>query len=135
MHGQRPRAVNITTLEYPGFATDMQAQFVALNAVAEGTGIVTETIFENRMMHIPEMQRMGAQIDLNAATATVMGIERLRGAPVMSTDLRASASLVVAGLVADGETTVDRVYHIDRGYERIEEKLRRLGADIERVRV
>lgn len=135
MHGQRPRAVDITTLEYPGFATDMQAQFVALNAVAEGTGIVTETIFENRMMHIPEMQRMGAQIDLNAATATVKGIERLKGAPVMSTDLRASASLVVAGLVADGETTVDRVYHIDRGYERIEEKLRRLGADIERVRV
>lgn len=135
MHGQRPRAVDITTLEYPGFATDMQAQFVALNAVADGTGIVTETIFENRMMHIPEMQRMGAQIDLNAATATVKGIERLKGAPVMSTDLRASASLVVAGLVADGETTVDRVYHIDRGYERIEEKLRRLGADIERVRV
>jgi UDP-N-acetylglucosamine 1-carboxyvinyltransferase len=135
MHGQRPRAVDITTLEYPGFATDMQAQFVALNAVAHGTGIVTETIFENRMMHIPEMQRMGAQIDLNAASATVRGIEQLKGAPVMSTDLRASASLVVAGLLAEGETTVDRVYHIDRGYERIEEKLRRLGADIERVRV
>ena len=135
MHGQRPRAVDITTLEYPGFATDMQAQFVALNAVARGAGTVTETIFENRMMHIPEMQRMGANIDLNGATATVRGIEQLKGAPVMSTDLRASASLVVAGLVAEGETTVDRVYHIDRGYERIEEKLRRLGADIERVRV
>jgi UDP-N-acetylglucosamine 1-carboxyvinyltransferase len=96
---------------------------------------VTETIFENRMMHIPEMQRMGAQIDLNGATASTNGVDHLKGAPVMSTDLRASASLVIAGLVADGETIVDRVYHIDRGYERIEEKLRRLGADIERVRV
>jgi UDP-N-acetylglucosamine 1-carboxyvinyltransferase len=135
MHGARPRAVDITTLEYPGFATDMQAQFVALNAVAEGLGRVTETIFENRMMHIPEMQRMGASIDLHGATASVTGIDHLKGAPVMSTDLRASASLVLAGLVAEGETVVDRVYHIDRGYERIEEKLRRLGADIERVRV
>lgn len=135
MHGKRPKAVDITTLEYPGFATDMQAQFVALNAVAEGVGQVTETIFENRMMHIPEMQRMGARIDLHGATASVTGKESLKGAPVMSTDLRASASLVLAGLVADGETVVDRVYHIDRGYERIEEKLRRLGADIERVRV
>lgn len=135
MQGKRPKAVDITTLEYPGFATDMQAQFVALNAVAEGVGRVTETIFENRMMHIPEMQRMGASIDLHGATASVTGIPALRGAPVMSTDLRASASLVLAGLVAEGETVVDRVYHIDRGYERIEEKLRRLGADIERVRV
>ncbi len=135
MKGRRPKAVEITTLEYPGFATDMQAQFVALNAVAEGSGRVTETIFENRMMHIPEMQRMGAQIDLHGATASTNGVDHLKGAPVMSTDLRASASLVIAGLVADGETIVDRVYHIDRGYERIEEKLRRLGADIERVRV
>ncbi len=135
MKGRRPNAVDITTLEYPGFATDMQAQFVALNTVAEGSGRVTETIFENRMMHIPEMQRMGAKIDLYGATASTTGVDRLKGAPVMSTDLRASASLVIAGLVADGETIVDRVYHIDRGYERIEEKLRRLGADIERVRV
>lgn len=135
MHGRRPRAVDIRTREYPGFATDMQAQFVAMNAVAEGTGSVTETIFENRMMHIPELQRMGGHIDLNGATAIVRGRESLRGAPVMSTDLRASASLVIAGLVAEGETSVDRVYHLDRGYERIEEKLRRLGADIERVRV
>lgn len=135
MQGRRPRAVDIRTLEYPGFATDMQAQFVAMNAVAEGTGTVTETIFENRMMHIPELQRMGGHIDLNGATAIVRGRESLRGAPVMSTDLRASASLVIAGLVAEGETSVDRVYHLDRGYERIEEKLRRLGADIERVRV
>ncbi|MGB0225677.1 MAG: UDP-N-acetylglucosamine 1-carboxyvinyltransferase [Litorivicinaceae bacterium] len=135
MQGRRPTAVDITTVEYPGFATDMQAQFVALNSVAQGSGRVTETIFENRMMHIPEMQRMGAQIDLHGATASTTGVDRLKGAPVMSTDLRASASLVIAGLVADGETVVDRVYHIDRGYERIEEKLRRLGADIERVRV
>lgn len=135
MHGRRPRAVDIRTLEYPGFATDMQAQFVAMNAVADGTGTVTETIFENRMMHIPELQRMGGHIDLNGATAVVRGRDALKGAPVMSTDLRASASLVIAGLVADGETSVDRVYHLDRGYERIEEKLRRLGADIERVRV
>jgi len=135
MHGARAKSVDITTLEYPGFATDMQAQFVALNAVAEGVGRVTETIFENRMMHIPEMQRMGAAIDLHGATASITGIPCLKGAPVMSTDLRASASLVLAGLVAEGETVVDRVYHIDRGYERIEEKLRRLGADIERVRV
>ena len=135
MEGRRPRAVNISTAEYPGFATDMQAQFVALNAIAEGNGRITETIFENRMMHIPEIQRMGALIDLQGATAYLTGIEVLQGAPVMSTDLRASASLVLAGLVADGETIVDRVYHIDRGYERIEEKLRRLGANIERVRM
>jgi UDP-N-acetylglucosamine 1-carboxyvinyltransferase len=108
---------------------------VALNAVADGSGRVTETIFENRMMHIPEMQRMGAKIDLHGATASTTGVDKLKGAPVMSTDLRASASLVIAGLVAEGETVVDRVYHIDRGYEHIEEKLRRLGADIERVRV
>jgi len=135
MRGKRAKAVDITTAEYPGFATDMQAQFVALNSGAEGVGRVTETIFENRMMHIPEMQRMGAEIDLHGATASTVGVNRLKGAPVMSTDLRASASLVIAGLVAEGETVVDRVYHIDRGYERIEEKLRRLGADIERVRL
>lgn len=135
MRGRRAKAVDITTLEYPGFATDMQAQFVALNSVAEGSGRVTETIFENRMMHIPEMQRMGAEIDLHGATASTVGVNHLKGAPVMSTDLRASASLVIAGLVAEGQTIVDRVYHIDRGYERIEEKLRRLGADIERVRL
>lgn len=131
--GSRPTAVDVTTVEYPGFATDMQAQFVALNAVANGTGRVTETIFENRMMHIPEMQRMGAKIDLHGATASTLGVHSLSGAPVMSTDLRASASLVIAGLVAEGETIIDRIYHIDRGYERIEEKLRRLGANIERI--
>ena len=135
MRGNRAKAVDITTVEYPGFATDMQAQFVALNSVAEGSGRVTETIFENRMMHIPEMQRMGAEIDLYGSTASTVGVNHLKGAPVMSTDLRASASLVIAGLVAEGQTIVDRVYHIDRGYERIEEKLRRLGADIERVRL
>ncbi|MBE59144.1 MAG: UDP-N-acetylglucosamine 1-carboxyvinyltransferase [Gammaproteobacteria bacterium] len=135
MRGKRAKAVDITTLEYPGFATDMQAQFVALNSVAEGSGRVTETIFENRMMHIAEMQRMGAEIDLYGSTASTVGVNHLKGAPVMSTDLRASASLVIAGLVAEGQTIVDRVYHIDRGYERIEEKLRRLGADIERVRL
>ncbi|HBX27148.1 MAG TPA: UDP-N-acetylglucosamine 1-carboxyvinyltransferase, partial [Gammaproteobacteria bacterium] len=106
-----------------------------LNTAATGSGRVTETIFENRMMHIPEMRRMGAEIDLYGATASTVGVNRLKGAPVMSTDLRASASLVIAGLVAEGQTIVDRVYHIDRGYERIEEKLRRLGADIERVRL
>ncbi len=135
MKGCRSKGVDVTTVEYPGFATDMQAQFVAMNTVAQGTARVTEKIFENRMMHIPEMQRMGAKIDLQGSTATTIGVDQLRGAPVMSTDLRASASLVIAGLVANGETVVDRVYHIDRGYERIEEKLRRLGADIERVRV
>ena len=135
MNGCRSKSVDITTVEYPGFATDMQAQFVALNAVAKGLARVTEKIFENRMMHIPEMQRMGARIDLQGSTAITTGVDHLRGAPVMSTDLRASASLVIAGLVAKGETVIDRVYHIDRGYERIEEKLRRLGANIERVRL
>ena len=135
MNGCRSKSVDITTVEYPGFATDMQAQFVALNSVAEGSARVTEKIFENRMMHIPEMQRMGARIDLQGSTAITTGVDHLRGAPVMSTDLRASASLVIAGLVAKGETVIDRVYHIDRGYERIEEKLRRLGANIERVRL
>ena len=133
MHGQRPRAVNVHTAPYPAFPTDMQAQFTALNVVAEGTGTITETVFENRFMHVQEMQRMGANIRLEGNTAISTGVERLAGAPVMATDLRASASLVLAGLVADGETVIDRIYHIDRGYERIEEKLAQLGADIRRV--
>jgi len=133
MHGKRPRAVNVHTAPYPAFPTDMQAQFTALNVVAEGAGTITETVFENRFMHVQEMQRMGAQIQLEGNTAISSGVERLTGAPVMATDLRASASLVLAGLVADGETTIDRIYHIDRGYERIEEKLAQLGANIRRV--
>jgi UDP-N-acetylglucosamine 1-carboxyvinyltransferase len=133
MHGKRPRAVNVHTAPYPAFPTDMQAQFTALNVVAEGTGTITETVFENRFMHVQEMQRMGAQIQLEGNTAISTGVDRLAGAPVMATDLRASASLVLAGLVADGETTIDRIYHIDRGYERIEEKLAQLGANIRRV--
>ena len=133
MHGKRPRAVNVHTAPYPAFPTDMQAQFTALNVVAEGMGTITETVFENRFMHVQEMQRMGAQIQLEGNTAISSGVERLTGAPVMATDLRASASLVLAGLVADGETTIDRIYHIDRGYERIEEKLAQLGANIRRV--
>ncbi|MGB5539215.1 MAG: UDP-N-acetylglucosamine 1-carboxyvinyltransferase [Gammaproteobacteria bacterium] len=133
MDGRRPQAVNVHTAPYPAFPTDMQAQFTALNAVAEGTGTITETVFENRFMHVQEMQRMGASIRLESNTAIITGVPRLTGAPVMATDLRASASLVLAGLVADGETTIDRIYHIDRGYERIEEKLAQLGADIRRV--
>jgi UDP-N-acetylglucosamine 1-carboxyvinyltransferase len=133
MHGRRPQAVNVHTAPYPAFPTDMQAQFTALNAVAEGTGTITETVFENRFMHVQEMQRMGARIQLEGNTAICTGVPRLTGAPVMATDLRASASLVLAGLVAKGETLVDRIYHIDRGYERIEEKLAQLGADIRRL--
>jgi UDP-N-acetylglucosamine 1-carboxyvinyltransferase len=133
MHGKRPRAVNVHTAPYPAFPTDMQAQFTALNVVAEGVGTITETVFENRFMHVQEMQRMGAQIQLEGNTAISSGVDRLAGAQVMATDLRASASLVLAGLVADGETTIDRIYHIDRGYERIEEKLAQLGANIRRV--
>lgn len=133
MHGRRPRSVDVSTAPYPAFPTDMQAQFTALNAVAEGTGTITETVFENRFMHVQEMQRMGARIQLKGNTAISKGVERLTGAPVMATDLRASASLVLAGLVAHGETTIDRIYHIDRGYERIEEKLAQLGANIRRV--
>ena len=133
MHGRRPKAVNISTAPYPAFPTDMQAQFMALNTVAEGTSTVTETVFENRFMHVQELQRMGADIHLNGNTAIINGIERLTGAPVMATDLRASASLILAGLAASGETVVERVYHVDRGYERIEEKLSSLGVDIRRV--
>ena len=133
MEGRRPQAVNLRTAPYPAFPTDMQAQFTALNAVAEGTGTITETVFENRFMHIQEMQRMGADVRVEGNTAITRGVERLTGAPVMATDLRASASLVLAGLVADGDTCVDRIYHIDRGYECIEEKLAQLGARIRRV--
>lgn len=132
MHGLRPEAVDISTAPYPGFPTDMQAQFMAMNAVATGSSSVIETIFENRFMHVQEIQRMGAQIRLNGNTAMITGVERLTGAPVMATDLRASASLILAGLAADGETTVERIYHVDRGYERIEEKFSLLGADIKR---
>jgi UDP-N-acetylglucosamine 1-carboxyvinyltransferase len=134
MDGQRPRAVDVHTAPYPAFPTDMQAQFCALNSVAEGLGTVTETVFENRFMHVLEMQRMGADIRLEGNVAICRGVERLTAAPVMATDLRASASLVLAGLVADGETLVDRIYHIDRGYDNIEEKLAGLGASIRRVR-
>ncbi len=133
MQGQRPKAVNIHTAPYPAFPTDMQAQFTALNCIAQGTGLITETIFENRFMHVQEMERMGAKIHIEGNTAIVTGVEQLTGAPVMATDLRASASLVITGLVATGETLVDRIYHIDRGYENIEEKFAGLGAQIRRV--
>jgi len=133
MKGRRPKAVNIRTAPYPAFPTDMQAQFTALNAVAEGTGTITETVFENRFMHVPELQRMGADLALAGNTTVCTGVEKLRAAPVMATDLRASASLVLAGLVAEGDTIVDRIYHIDRGYQCIEEKLAQLGAHIRRV--
>ncbi|CAN5278508.1 UDP-N-acetylglucosamine 1-carboxyvinyltransferase [soil metagenome] len=133
MRGRRLRAVDIRTAPYPGFPTDMQAQFAALDGVAEGVGTIVETVFENRFMHVLELQRMGANIRLQGNTAIVQGVRKLSGAPVMATDLRASASLVLAGLVAEGETTVRRIYHIDRGYERIEAKFGSLGARIERV--
>ena len=133
MHGRRPQAVDITTAPFPGFPTDMQAQFTALNAIAEGTSVISERVFENRFMHVLELQRLGANIQLRGGNAIVKGVERLSGAPIMATDLRASASLVLAGLVAEGQTRVDRVYHIDRGYENIEEKLSALGADIRRI--
>ena len=129
----RPRGVNVRTAPYPAFPTDMQAQLMALDAIAEGTAVITETIFENRFMHALEMQRLGADIEISGNTAIVRGVSRLQGASVMATDLRASASLVIAGLVADGETRVDRIYHLDRGYECIEEKLAQLGARIKRV--
>ena len=133
MNGGRPKAVRIRTAPYPAFPTDMQAQFVALNAVAEGTGMITETVFENRFMHVQELQRMGAQIELEGNTAISVGVPHLTGAPVMATDLRASASLILAALVANGDTVVDRIYHIDRGYDCIEEKLSHLGARIHRT--
>jgi len=133
MQGRRPKAVNLTTAPYPAFPTDMQAQFVAMNAIAEGVGIVTETVFENRFMHVQELQRLGADIRVEGNTAIIRGVDHLSAAPVMATDLRASASLVLAGLVARGETLVDRIYHIDRGYECIEEKLGVLGAKIRRL--
>ena len=135
MHGKRPKAVNIRTAPYPAFPTDMQAQFMALNTVAEGTSTVVETVFENRFMHVQELQRMGADIEVEGNTAIIRGVEKLSGAPIMATDLRASASLILAGLVADGETDVQRIYHIDRGYEIIEEKLALLGAKIQRIPV
>lgn len=133
MRGRRPHAVDIRTSPYPGFPTDMQAQFCAMNAISDGVGTITETIFENRFQHVLELQRMGAQISIEGNTAVCRGVEKLTAAPVMATDLRASAGLILAGLSAEGETLVDRVYHVDRGYERIEEKLRQLGADIRRV--
>ena len=135
MHGKQPKAVSVRTAPYPAFPTDMQAQFTALNSVASGSGSITETVFENRFMHVHEIIRMGANIRLegNNTIAIVEGVEELKGAPVMANDLRASVSLVIAGLAAKGDTVVDRIYHIDRGYEQVEEKLRLLGADIERV--
>ena len=133
MHGKQPKAVSVRTAPYPAFPTDMQAQFTALNSVASGSGSITETVFENRFMHVHEMNRMGAIIRVEGNTVIVDGSETLKGAPVMATDLRASASLIIAGLVASGETVVDRIYHIDRGYECIEEKLQLLGAKIRRI--
>ncbi|MGZ8159007.1 MAG: UDP-N-acetylglucosamine 1-carboxyvinyltransferase [Methylobacter sp.] len=133
MHGKKPKAVSVRTSPYPAFPTDMQAQFTAMNAIADGVGIITETVFENRFMHVQELQRMGADIKLESNTAICTGVTKLTGAPVMATDLRASASLVIAALVAEGDTLVDRIYHIDRGYDHIEEKLSQLGATIRRV--
>ena len=133
MQGKKPKAVDIHTSPFPGFPTDMQAQFTAMNSIAKGAGVITETVFENRFMHVHELQRMGADLKLEGNTTIAQGVEHLTGAPVMATDLRASASLVLAGLVADGDTIVDRIYHIDRGYETIEEKLSQLGADIRRL--
>jgi UDP-N-acetylglucosamine 1-carboxyvinyltransferase len=129
----RPKAVSFRTSEYPAFPTDMQAQFMAVNAIAEGAAKISETIFENRFMHVNELLRLGAKIEVDGHTAVVTGVPQLSGAAVMATDLRASASLVIAGLVADGETRVDRIYHLDRGYDRMEAKLRGIGADIERL--
>ena len=133
MQGKKPKAVDIHTSPFPGFPTDMQAQFTAMNCIAIGSGVITETVFENRFMHIHELQRMGADLKLEGNTTITNGVETLTCAPVMATDLRASASLVLAGLVAEGETIVERIYHIDRGYEMIEEKLSQLGANIKRV--
>ena len=128
------QGVDVMTEPFPGFATDLQAQWMALMSVAEGASMITETIFENRFMHVPELCRMGANITVHGSSALVRGVKALKGAPVMATDLRASVSLVLAGLVAEGETVISRVYHLDRGYERVEEKLRACGADIQRMR-
>ncbi|MGR9087219.1 MAG: UDP-N-acetylglucosamine 1-carboxyvinyltransferase [Gammaproteobacteria bacterium] len=133
MHGRRPKAVSVRTAPYPAFPTDMQAQFIAMNTIAEGVGIITETVFENRFMHVQELQRMGADIRLESNTAICTGVDKLTAAPIMATDLRASASLVIAALAAEGSTLVDRIYHIDRGYDHIEEKLAQLGATIRRI--
>jgi UDP-N-acetylglucosamine 1-carboxyvinyltransferase len=133
MNGSRPHAADVTTAPYPGFPTDLQAQIMALMTVADGTSVIREKIFENRFMHVPELARMGAQVRIDGDTATVRGVEKLKGAPVMATDLRASVSLVLAGLAAEGETVVSRVYHLDRGFDRLEEKLSKVGADIARV--
>jgi UDP-N-acetylglucosamine 1-carboxyvinyltransferase len=133
MHGRRPHAVNFSTAPHPAFPTDMQAQFMALDCIADGVGVINETIFENRFMHVQELQRLGADIRVEGHTAIVRGVAELSGAPVMATDLRASASLILAGLVAEGETTIDRIYHLDRGYENIEAKLSGLGARIRRI--
>ncbi|MCK5871795.1 MAG: UDP-N-acetylglucosamine 1-carboxyvinyltransferase [Methylococcales bacterium] len=133
MHGKKPKAVSVRTAPHPAFPTDMQAQFTALNLIADGVGLVTETVFENRFMHIQEMQRMGADLRIESNTVICTGVEKLTGAPVMATDLRASASLVLAALAAEGDTIVDRIYHIDRGYDHIEEKLSQLGATIRRI--
>ena len=129
----RPQATDMKTLPFPGFPTDMQAQFMAAMTIADGTSLISETIFENRFMHVPELMRLGADISIRGNTAVIKGQEKLQGAPMMATDLRASASLIIGGLVAQGESVVSRIYHLDRGYERMEEKLRSLGADIERV--
>jgi UDP-N-acetylglucosamine 1-carboxyvinyltransferase len=131
---QRPKPVSFRTTEYPGFPTDMQAQFMAVNLIASGSSKVTETIFENRFMHVQEMNRLGAKISIDGNTAYIDGVEQLIGAPVMATDLRASASLVIAGLAAKGETLVDRIYHLDRGYDRMEVKLSAVGANITRIK-
>jgi len=133
MGGRRPHAVNLTTAPHPAFPTDMQAQFMAMNCIADGVGVINETIFENRFMHVQELLRLGADIRVEGHTAIVRGVKTLSGAPVMATDLRASASLILAGLVADGETVIDRIYHLDRGYENIEAKLSALGASIRRI--
>ncbi|QSX75047.1 UDP-N-acetylglucosamine 1-carboxyvinyltransferase [Lysobacter arenosi] len=133
MQGKRPRAVDLTTAPHPAFPTDMQAQFMAMNCIADGVGVINETIFENRFMHVSELQRLGADIRVEGHTAIIRGVERLTAAPVMATDLRASASLVLAGLVAEGATTIDRIYHLDRGYENLEEKFSGLGASVRRI--
>jgi UDP-N-acetylglucosamine 1-carboxyvinyltransferase len=131
---KRPQAVSFRTTEYPGFPTDMQAQFMAVNTIASGTSRVTETIFENRFMHVQEMNRLGAAIEIDGNTAFITGVDRLVGAPVMATDLRASASLVIAGMAAEGTTVIDRIYHLDRGYDQMEVKLSAVGADVVRIK-